>query len=134
MGGYPPQASPSSFFIPPIAGHSGYKKKSGHVWKGVAEHSGHSTAPLVFKKLKFKGSSIEGKGKDHQGKYKVHGSISHNHAQFQKTYKSSHVCIMYDGSFNPNGQIVGRWQQGGTQGGQFYINQDYDSSSSSDSD
>ena len=85
-----------------------YKKKSGNVWKGSAE-SGSSIFSIGFKKLKFKGSSVEGKGKDHSGKYKVFGSLSHNNVEFIKTYKKSSVSVTYNGTFNPQGQIVGRY-------------------------
>ena len=74
---------------------------------------------LHFKKLKIKGSSIEGKGKDSHGKYKIHGSIGGgNMVNFTKTYKKGAGAVSFQGQYNPAGQIVGSCSQGG----QFYIN------------
>ena len=59
---------------PPPAMHG---KGKGNVWKGFYSQDGQNH-PLIFKKLKIKNNQIEGKGKDDNGKFKVHGVIEPN--------------------------------------------------------
>jgi len=59
--------------------------------------------------------------------------VSGTHVKFNKDYKHKH-SVVYEGQFNPAGQITGQWTTPGHGQGFFYINQDFDASSSSDSD
>jgi hypothetical protein len=88
---------------------------------------------MVFKKLKIKNNLIEGKGKDDIGRFEVHGMIEHNGTvKFKKEYKKKHT-VEYVAHYNPAGQMAGQWHLSG-QSGTFYINQDYNDTSSSSSD
>ncbi len=111
---------------------SKHGKGKGNVWKGYYQQGGQNH-PMIFRKLKIKNNLIEGKGKDDIAKFKVRGMIEHNgNVRFKKEYKKKHT-VEYYGHYNPQGQIAGQWNLSG-QTGTFYINQDFNDSSSSSSD
>ncbi len=76
---------------------------------------------MVFKRLKIKKDEIEGKGKDKDGKFEIDGKAIGTHVKFTKKYKHS-ISIIFEGQYNPAGQITGQWNISNFGSGTFYIN------------
>jgi hypothetical protein len=90
-------------------------------WKGFWDQGSWGRQEMRGLVLRFAGGAVEGEGRDVVGRFTFHGSYDdQGHVSLVKQYVGRHQ-VVYEGSYDGEGSILGRWLIFGVGIGKFAL-------------